>query len=90
MVLDPSIRYHYYQQTGQEARFFYIIPYTILGAVSEWLKEAVLKTVEPQGSVGSNPTCSVTKNTMCFSFGSLRSKLHTYIGVCGIRNVVLL
>ena len=28
------------------------------GAVSEWLKEAVLKTVEPQGSGGSNPPCS--------------------------------
>lgn len=24
--------------------------------MSEWLKEAVLKTVEPKGSVGSNPT----------------------------------
>ena len=28
------------------------------GEVSEWSKEAVLKTVEPQGSVGSNPTFS--------------------------------
>ena len=28
------------------------------GEVSEWLKEAVLKTVEPRGSVGSNPTFS--------------------------------
>ena len=27
--------------------------------MSEWSKEAVLKTVEPQGSVGSNPTFSV-------------------------------
>ena len=26
--------------------------------MSEWSKEAVLKTVEPQGSVGSNPTIS--------------------------------
>ena len=29
------------------------------GEVSEWSKEAVLKTVEPRGSVGSNPTFSV-------------------------------
>ena len=29
------------------------------GAVSEWLKEAVLKTVAPQGAGGSNPPCSV-------------------------------
>jgi hypothetical protein len=28
------------------------------GAVSEWLKEAVLKTVVPQGTGGSNPPCS--------------------------------
>ena len=28
------------------------------GGVSEWFKEAVLKTVELHGSVGSNPTSS--------------------------------
>ena len=28
------------------------------GEMSEWLKETVLKTVESQGSVGSNPTLS--------------------------------
>ena len=28
------------------------------GWVSEWLKELVLKTSEPKGSVGSNPTPS--------------------------------
>ena len=28
------------------------------GGMAEWLKAAVLKTVEPQGSVGSNPTSS--------------------------------
>ena len=33
-------------------------PVCIGGDVSEWSKEAVLKTVEPQGSVGSNPTIS--------------------------------
>ncbi len=27
--------------------------------MSEWSKEVVLKTIEPQGSVGSNPTFSV-------------------------------
>jgi hypothetical protein len=31
------------------------------GEVSEWLKEAVLKTVEPQGSGGSNPSLSGLK-----------------------------
>ena len=30
--------------------------------MSEWLKEAVLKTVVPQGTGGSNPPCSVAKN----------------------------
>ncbi len=29
------------------------------GEVSEWSKEAVLKTVEPRGSGGSNPPFSV-------------------------------
>ena len=29
-----------------------------LGDVSEWFKEAVLKTVEVKASVGSNPTIS--------------------------------
>lgn len=28
------------------------------GGVAEWLKAAVLKTVVPQGTVGSNPTSS--------------------------------
>ncbi len=35
------------------------------GGMAEWLKAAVLKTVDPRGSVGSNPTPSA--NT--FSFG---------------------
>lgn len=30
------------------------------GGVAEWLKAAVLKTVECQSSVGSNPTSSAT------------------------------
>jgi hypothetical protein len=28
------------------------------GGMAEWLKAAVLKTAEPKGSVGSNPTPS--------------------------------
>ena len=31
------------------------------GGVAEWSKAAVLKTVEPRGSVGSNPTASASK-----------------------------
>ena len=31
------------------------------GGMSEWLKEAVLKTVVSQGTVGSNPTPSARK-----------------------------
>ena len=30
------------------------------GGMAEWLKAAVLKTVEPSGSVGSNPTPSAS------------------------------
>ena len=33
-------------------------PTNLYGGMAEWLKAAVLKTVEPQGSVGSNPTSS--------------------------------
>lgn len=32
-----------------------------LGDVSEWFKEAVLKTVDVKASVGSNPTHSAIK-----------------------------
>ena len=32
------------------------------GGMAEWSKAAVLKTVEPKGSVGSNPTSSAMKN----------------------------
>jgi hypothetical protein len=31
------------------------------GGVTEWLKVTVLKTVVPQGTVGSNPSSSVKK-----------------------------
>ena len=39
--------------------------YTVIrnGGVAEWLKAAVLKTVEPQGSVGSNPTASAISSS---------------------------
>ena len=32
--------------------------YQYIGSVGEWLKPTVLKTVVPQGTVGSNPTAS--------------------------------
>ena len=31
------------------------------GAVAEWFKATVLKTVVPKGTGGSNPSCSVTR-----------------------------
>ena len=38
----------------------FVLCYTIPGGgMSEWSKEAVLKTVVPKGTVGSNPTPSV-------------------------------
>ncbi len=33
------------------------------GGMSEWSKEAVLKTVVPKGTVGSNPTPSAREST---------------------------
>ena len=35
----------------------------IVGGMAEWLKAAVLKTVECNSSVGSNPTPSATFST---------------------------
>ncbi len=32
--------------------------YSMRGGMAEWLKAAVLKTVVPRGTVGSNPTSS--------------------------------
>lgn len=37
------------------------------GEVSEWFKEAVLKTVEQQCSVGSNPTFSAKNKVFALS-----------------------
>ncbi len=43
--------------------------YEIKGGMSEWLKEAVLKTVVPKGTVGSNPTPSARKFSLAnFTF----------------------
>ena len=36
----------------------YAVGYYRFGEVAEWLNAAVLKTVVPQGTVGSNPTSS--------------------------------
>ncbi len=33
-----------------------------IGEVAEWSIATVLKTVDPQGSVGSNPTLSATQS----------------------------
>lgn len=41
------------------------------GGVSEWLKEAVLKTVVPKGTVGSNPTASARESQSPDSLGAL-------------------
>ncbi len=35
---------------------------TNFGEVAEWLKAAVLKTVDPKGSGGSNPSLSANKS----------------------------
>ena len=40
---------------------FYGMLYSKFGGMSEWLKEAVLKTVVPKGTVGSNPTPSARR-----------------------------
>jgi hypothetical protein len=49
--------------------------------MSEWLKEAVLKTVEEQSSVGSNPTPSARKVAELFLFDSEYSSC--VWGICG-------
>ena len=48
--------------------------FTERGGVSEWLKEAVLKTVVPKGTVGSNPTASA-------SFASSQSEIAEFPNV---------
>ena len=39
----------------------------VRGGVAEWLKAAVLKTVECQSSVGSNPTSSAIDSSINFT-----------------------
>ena len=41
--------------------------------MAEWSKAAVLKTVVPQGTVGSNPTPTAIVGTMC---GEVRERLN--------------
>ena len=48
-----------------------------IGAVSEWLKEAVLKTVVPQGTGGSNPPCSGLKRYVFLVKEFCEAKLQT-------------
>lgn len=49
--------------------------------MSEWLKEAVLKTVEAKVSVGSNPTPSARKIAKLFLFD--REYYVCVWGICG-------
>ena len=49
-----------------------------IGEVSEWSNETVLKTVEPRGSVGSNPTLSESKPVRRLL---TRDSIYTYIHV---------
>ncbi len=37
---------------------YLFLPFTMIGGVAEWPMAAVLKTVVPKGTVGSNPTSS--------------------------------
>ncbi len=43
--------------------------------MAEWLKALVLKTSEPKGSVGSNPTSSATSFNGSVRLGSTRKTL---------------
>ena len=45
----------------QKGCFFIILIWLSSGGMAEWLKAAVLKTVVPRGTVGSNPTSSAIK-----------------------------
>ena len=42
------------------------------GAVAEWLKAGVLKTLDGQPSVGSNPTCPAKERTVRRAKGALQ------------------
>ena len=50
---------------------------SLRGGVAEWLKAAVLKTVVPQGTVGSNPTSSaryITGRAICLACFRLKGR----------------
>lgn len=49
-----------YKKAGQAQLFAKLVPATQHGEVAEWSIAAVLKTAEPQGSGGSNPSLSAT------------------------------
>ena len=48
-----------------------IIPIAYLGEVAEWSIAAVLKTVDPQGSGGSNPSLSANFNCLTAKLATL-------------------
>ncbi len=43
--------------------------------MAEWLKAAVLKTVVPRGTVGSNPTPSARKNNLYKAWHKTRGEM---------------
>ncbi len=49
---------------AKDRLFHYPDLVVLCGGMAEWLKAAVLKTVVPRGTVGSNPTSSASKGLM--------------------------
>ena len=55
----------------------FVVCFQGFGGMAEWLKAAVLKTVVPQGTVGSNPTSSaryVTGRAICLACFRLKGR----------------
>ena len=55
----------------------FVVCFQGFGGMAEWLKAAVLKTVVPQGTVGSNPTSSaryVTGQAICLACFRLKGR----------------
>ncbi len=50
-----------------------------VGAVAEWLKATVLKTVGPKGPGGSNPSCSVQCPVLVTSVGTTLHPFHVLL-----------
>ena len=50
-----------------------------MGAVAEWLKATVLKTVVPKGTGGSNPSCSVQRVLLVISVGAAPHPFHVLL-----------